>query len=228
MDLTLLAEPFVPEDIEWRLAQAGKKKDGTLWAKVLAYVTSRAVQQRFDDVCGPERWQNEFRPAPDGGVLCRIGVYTDGGVWVWKEDGAENTDIEGVKGGLSGAMKRAAVQWGVGRYLYDLPEGWAVIRDNGAHSGKTKEGDWFRWDPPTLPAWAVPKPSVAAPLATDAQLELIGNLMKSHLVTPEERGGIERRLGVGMSRKQASECVDWLQSTIATRKESEREPAGAA
>ena len=79
--------------------------------------------------------------------------------WVTKWDGAENTDIEAVKGGLSGAMKRAAVQWGIGRYLYKLEESWINANENGAYRGKTKDGTPFKWDAPSLPSWALPKSS---------------------------------------------------------------------
>jgi hypothetical protein len=47
-------------------------------------------------------------------------------------------------------MKRAAVLLGIGRYLYDMPETWAVVSDRGANFGKTKDGSRFRWDPPSL------------------------------------------------------------------------------
>jgi hypothetical protein len=56
-------------------------------------------------------------------------------------------------------MKRAAVQWGIGRYLYDLEEGWAVIceKDKEANHAKTKDGLEFHWKPPPLPTWALPE-----------------------------------------------------------------------
>lgn len=155
MDLSKLLEPFPPEDIEWRLQSCGKKGD-RIWAKCLAYVTNRAVMARLDDICGPENWRNEFQASPCGGVMCGISVWIGERGWVTKWDGAENTEIEAVKGGLSGSMKRAAVQWGIGRYLYQLEEGFAVINDKGAYSGKTKDGTWFDWDPPALPRWALP------------------------------------------------------------------------
>jgi len=170
LELSRLREPFAAEDVEWRIGQAGKGRDGKAWAKVLAYITSRAIQDRLDEVCGPENWCNEFAIGPGGGVLCGIAVRV-GDEWVRKWDGAENTDIEAVKGGLSGAMKRAAVQWGIGRYLYDLPEGWAVISERGAHRSslpKDKGGDPFRWDPPQLPAWALPRVE-SAPKPTEAK-----------------------------------------------------------
>ena len=37
--------------------------------------------------------------------------------------------MEAIKGGLSNAMRRAAVQWGIGRYLYDLPQQWVPVDD---------------------------------------------------------------------------------------------------
>ncbi len=164
MDLTKLAEPFPAKDIEWRIGQCGTGREGKVWAKVLAYITNRAIMDRLDHVCGPIRWRNEFREWTVGGqpgVLCGISIENVVGQWITKWDGAENTDIEAVKGGLSGAMKRAAVQWGIGRYLYDLDEGWAVIvddnRDKQAHYAKTKEGTTFYWKPPPLPTWALPK-----------------------------------------------------------------------
>jgi hypothetical protein len=158
MDLSKLKDCFEPNDIEWRLQQCGKGSNGKIWGMALAYVTNRAIMNRLDEVCGPENWKNEYKPAPDGGILCGISIKV-GDEWVTKWDGAENTDIEAVKGGLSGAMKRAAVQWGIGRYLYKLEESWINANENGAYRGKTKDGTTFRWDAPTLPSWALPKGS---------------------------------------------------------------------
>lgn len=163
IDFKALQEPFQPDEIEWRLQQSGEK-NGRVWGICVPYVTNRAIQNRLDDVVGPAGWKNHFRAAPDGGVLCgisiRIGTADSAGAageWVTKWDGAENTDIEGVKGGLSASMKRSAVQWGIGRYLYALDESFANVSDNGKLRGKTKDGKPFRWDPPQLPEWALPK-----------------------------------------------------------------------
>jgi len=57
-------------------------------------------------------------------------------------------------------MKRAAVQWGIGRYLYNLEEGWADVHPGGNYSGKTPDNKWFKWSPPQLPKWAVPEGDV--------------------------------------------------------------------
>ncbi|MDB4952102.1 MAG: Rad52/22 double-strand break repair protein [Gemmatimonadetes bacterium] len=149
-----VAALFPPADLEWRLQQSGEK-NGRVWAMAVPYITARAIMQRLDDVVGPGAWKNKFQPGPGGGVVCGISVRV-GDEWVTKWDGAENTDFEGVKGGLSGAMKRAAVQWGIGRYLYGLEDAFARVHEEGRLRGKTKEGKAFKWDPPVLPAWAVP------------------------------------------------------------------------
>lgn len=116
-DVKALQSPFGTEDIEWRVQQCGSTQQGKLWAIVIPYITNRAIQQRLDDVCGVDGWKNEYTSTPnDKGTLCGISIKFDD--WITKWDGAEDTDIEAVKGGLSSAMKRAAVQWGIGRYLY--------------------------------------------------------------------------------------------------------------
>lgn len=158
IDFTKLATPFNEKDVEWRLQSCGSSSKG-FWGICLAYITNRAIQQRLDDVCGPENWKNEFATGPNGGILCGLSIRCNG-EWVTKWDGAENTQVEAVKGGLSDSMKRAAVQWGIGRYLYSLDENWADVKENGKYRGRTKDGKDFKWNPPKLPSWALPKSTV--------------------------------------------------------------------
>ena len=158
VDLSQLDVPFSPDDIEWRIQSSGMH-NGKPWARVLAYVTNRAIMERLDQVVGRINWRNEFAPGPHGGVVCGISIRVDE-EWITKWDGADNTDIESVKGGLSNAMKRAAVQWGIGRYLYRLEEGFAQTsteKQTGPqwYHAKTKDGT-FWWCPPALPSSALP------------------------------------------------------------------------
>jgi hypothetical protein len=137
---------------------AGGKNNNGIWAKVLAYVTNRAIMKRLDEVCGKAGWRNEYRDIPNnGGVECGISIKVEG-EWITKWDAAENTQVEAVKGGRSGAMKRAAVQWGIGRYLYNLEEGFAVVSATraGFQYAKSKEVGVFYWKAPALPGWALP------------------------------------------------------------------------
>ena len=228
MDLSKLKDFFEPNDIEWRLQQCGKTKEGKIWGMALAYVTNRAIMNRLDEVCGPENWKNEFKAAPDGGILCGISIKVND-EWVTKWDGAENTDIEAVKGGLSGAMKRAAVQWGIGRYLYKLEESWINANENGAYRGKTKDGTTFKWDAPTLPAWALPKGSKSETHSepkvepkqtkkskfTDEQTVAMKKWATGDVFTSDELADIKKRLG----------GPDWEKVFADTQSEYERRTA---
>lgn len=123
----MLSAPFPTEAISWRVGSTnGEKSKGM----ALAYIDARDVMDRFDSVVGPANWQSEFVNAGNGATCCRIGIRV-GTDWVWKADGAGQTDYEGEKGQFSDALKRAAVSWGVGRYLYDLDSPWVQIEQKG-------------------------------------------------------------------------------------------------
>ena len=149
-----LQAPFPATDIEWRVQR--EVKNGAA-AMVLAYVTNRAIQQRLDDVFGVFGWQNRFKPGASGGLICELSVRNpETGEWVTKEDGAANTDIESIKGGMSSAMKRTAVQLGIGRYLYNLEATFVDLKARGQNYHKSRSGPKY-WDAPKLPGWALPE-----------------------------------------------------------------------
>lgn len=127
MNLEALKQPFSPDDIEFRAGATNQEKTRAL---ALPYLTSRAVMDRLDSVCGPENWRDEYLPGPAGGVICGLSIRVNN-EWVTKWDGADNTDYEAIKGGLSGALKRSAVKWGIGRYLYALPKVWVKAEQRG-------------------------------------------------------------------------------------------------
>ncbi len=135
-----LKEPFNPGVIHWRVGATTQDKSKGI---ALAYIDARDAMKRLDDVCG-DGWQVEY---PFEGC-CRIGIKIDG-EWLWRSNGAGETNVEGEKGRYSDAFKRAAVLWGIGRYLYYLPNEWVALTPKGrshviAH-------------PPKLPNWALPK-----------------------------------------------------------------------
>lgn len=126
---------FHADAIHWR-AQTVAERNGGHVALALAYLDARDVMDRFDMVCTPAFWQSEHFDAGNGKLGCRIGLYING-QWVWKSDGAGDTDVEAEKGAFSSALKRAAVSWGVGRYLYDIGNVW-VPCDVSNYQGKSK------------------------------------------------------------------------------------------
>ena len=124
-----LKEPFTSKEIEWKVQTTAQDKTRGM---AVAYIDSRAIQKRLDEVIGTFNWQNIYSPWQDKSQICGISIYNDERKeWVTKFDGAENTDYEPIKGGLSDAFKRAAILWGIGRYLYELQGFWVDIEQRG-------------------------------------------------------------------------------------------------
>lgn len=132
-----LAAPFPGDAVHWR-AQS-MNRDGTS-AMALAYIDARDVMDRLDAVCGPANWQDSYAETLKGRLICTL-MLRVGDEWISKSDGAGDTDVEGEKGAISDALKRAAVKWGIGRYLYDLPVIWADCESYEA-GGKKR---WKKW-----------------------------------------------------------------------------------
>lgn len=122
INLEDLKTPFDPSLISWRVGATTKDKKKAI---PLAYIDARDVMERLDEVCGMENWQCRYSHA-NGKTIAEIGIRING-EWVWKANGAGDTQVEAEKGAISDAMKRAAVLWGIGRYLYDVPNIWVEI-----------------------------------------------------------------------------------------------------
>lgn len=119
--LTLLSAPFAADKLSWRIGNKSnwdnklrqpKDKNKPVKAQMLVYIDSRDVQDRLDDVCGMN-WKDDYKEV-QGRLVCNLQVGN-----TMRTDGAGDTDFEGEKGGLSDAFKRAAVKFGIGRYLYN-------------------------------------------------------------------------------------------------------------
>ena len=123
---TALKAPFPADRVSWRIGPTTNDKSRGI---ALAYIDARDVMDRLDEVCGPAGWQNRYSHA-NGKTVCDIAIKCDG-EWVWKADGAGDTDTEAEKGALSDALKRAAVRWSIGRYLYDVESPWVAIEQAG-------------------------------------------------------------------------------------------------
>lgn len=147
--MAMLKEPFPSKQVHWRIGATNKKamerKTGDRNAKAtkgiaLAYINSRDVMKRLDDVMGIAGWQNRY---PYSGC-CEISLLIEG-EWITKSNTAGETQVEGVKGQGSDGLKRAATNFGVGRYLYYLSDIWVDLDAYG------------KFAPPPLPHWALPE-----------------------------------------------------------------------
>jgi len=102
---------------QWRVQSFSKNYNS---AQCVAYIDSRDVQNRLDDVVGAENWQDDYKLI-DGKLFAGIGIYhNETNQWVWKWDTGTESNIEKEKGQSSDAFKRAGVKWGIGRFLYGL------------------------------------------------------------------------------------------------------------
>jgi hypothetical protein len=140
-----LSAPFEIKDIKFKPQMVKNNR-----ALAMAYIDARLIQDRLDEVLGVENWQDRYDILPDGSVMCRLRVKL-GGRWITKSDvgsPSEQPDSgDRLKAAFSDALKRAAVKFGIGRYLYRLP------------------AQWVDYDPvkkqltqlPQLPAFALPK-----------------------------------------------------------------------
>lgn len=158
IDLARLSAPFPPDRVSWRV---GPTKNDKTAGIALAYIDARDVMERLDEVCGPGGWQDRY-PHAGAKTVCEIGIKL-GDEWVWKSDGAGDTDTEAEKGALSSAFKRCAVKWGIGRYLYDVDSPWVEIEQRGrSYVIKQSEHDKLRRllakAAPSAPRQATPRP----------------------------------------------------------------------
>lgn len=123
--LKALKAPFDPKRVSWRVGSTNADKTKGM---ALAYIDARDVQDRLDEVCGLN-WACRYSLL-DKTTICEIGVKV-GEEWIWRADGSGDTDFEAEKGALSSAFKRAAVKFGIGRYLYDVSAPWVAITARG-------------------------------------------------------------------------------------------------
>jgi hypothetical protein len=138
--LEKLSAPFGPATVSWRLGPTNTDKTRGM---ALAYIDARDVQDRLDEVCGV-KWQTRHPWSSGTLIACEIGIYVDG-EWIWRGDGAGEIENEtsgtgerkeqaqdmARKAAFSDSFKRAAVRWGVGRYLYDIESPWVEIEARG-------------------------------------------------------------------------------------------------
>jgi hypothetical protein len=142
-----LAAPFDPEDIRWKpQAVSGNR------ALAIAYLDARAVMDRLDEVLGIDGWKDRYQFLPDGSAICTLQLRLGDRV-VSKQDvgGPSEQPDEGDrrKAAISDGLKRAAVKFGIGRFLYRLPKQWCDYDPQKKQFVKT----------PQLPASALPAKS---------------------------------------------------------------------
>lgn len=160
-----LSKPFPATEIQWKVQVVSRDKRRAL---VLAYLDARAVMDRLDAVVGPTGWSDSYEVYPadastNGHTVqakCRLTILS-----IAKEDVGEGSmpgdqSSSSVKAAVSDALKRAAVKFGIGRYLYKLDGVWVDYDDEKKRPLET----------PALPEWAMApeEPPARVPVAETA------------------------------------------------------------
>jgi hypothetical protein len=175
-----LSAPFDSREVKFKPAVVSGNR-----ALALAYVDARVIQDRLDDVLGVTGWQDEYECLPDGSVVCRLRLRL-GEEWITKMDvgGPSEQPDEGDrrKAAFSDALKRAAVKFGIGRYLYRLPTQWVDYDPQRKQFTRT----------PTLPPTALPRPNQAVRLAPPSTAKEVVARPPSHL--PANGAELQKRL----------------------------------
>ena len=112
-----------PDEIQCRVKSIDEEKGtGRRYVSILLYKDARVDQNILDETVGPERWSKDYKEV-NGLTYCRVGIKTESGEWVYKEDtGSDDSNFEREKALASDSFKRAGFAWGIGRALYNSPK----------------------------------------------------------------------------------------------------------
>ena len=121
----ILKAPFPADKVQWRVGNMNKdRSEGSL----LAYIDWPTAKSRLDELSKVGvTYKVEFPRDNEQGVFCAITLVLPDGTEIPRWNGAGWTDTEPFKGGVSGALKRAASMFGVGTYLYEIASPWVKL-----------------------------------------------------------------------------------------------------
>lgn len=133
--LEQLSRPFEDHEIEWKIENVIQNYYGKTQYQGIGfgYIDARAIQRRLNEVCGLN-WSSSYQAHLLDQVIlfeCTIGLYVNN-EWIYRTDGVE-LEIGGIERGksaYSNALKRAAVHFGIGHFLYELDTVYIDIYQN--------------------------------------------------------------------------------------------------
>ena len=158
--LRRLREPFSLDVIQWVVTSTAKPDNGPKRGLLAPYADPRAYLDRLNEVFTPAGWTQEYamqiihdcpRRERGGGtfacaklmMVCRVSIFGVGShsgtgeQWADDENALTRADAQ--------AFKRACVSFGLGRYIYLVPQAWVDLDE------KNRPKRY-----PALPEWAIP------------------------------------------------------------------------
>jgi len=200
------------EDLKKFLEKTPKeeKKQRAIHGRQMDYVDARYVADRLDEICGLGHWQTKvqeanYHGAPGYAFITTIEIWVDElEQWVGKTDGGAQDEIQNrggqtvspendFKGALSDSFKRAAVQWGIARDLYqpekyadtidlDQPSQMPTVAPHSTGGVRTSEF------PPTQPTEQIQSPVLGDTNGQASQEELKRLVQKKNAIFPYKEG----------------------------------------
>lgn len=176
-----LSKPFPPELVHLKVQALSKDET---YGLVVPYVDVREVLDTLDRVVGPDNWHDEYIVLSDrrekGGLVevkCRLTV-----LGITKEDVGEGDTL---KAAFTDALKRAAVKFGVGRYLYRTNPRWVALGPKGEIPDYDQVKAAILGVSPESPKEASPPPPKPEAI-TKEQLEAISKIMAQKGLSPDK------------------------------------------
>jgi hypothetical protein len=203
-----LKDPFDFVDVDYRIGASTQDKARGM---LVFYIDARAVMDRLDAYTAEHKgtWWTSYAPLADGQhIECQLTVQMPVGgalVAVTRCDVGEPSEGMGdtLKGAYSDALKRAAVQFGIGRYLYSLGETWVAVGERNGKAVLTDESrtaarkfyvDRVGGAPSPAPAATAPAkmpaapPSAPSPVAQGPNPPVAAGVGKRYPIGPEDEG----------------------------------------
>lgn len=128
-----LRAPFDVSHIDWK--PQGKGRNGKV--RVVPYIDARLAMKRLSEVFGVNHWSDSYKVLVADDKIAVVECTIVAG-------GASHSDVgdceiggytpnlgAALKGAYSDSLKRAAVHFGVGAYLYAMPEFYVDCDSNG-------------------------------------------------------------------------------------------------
>lgn len=115
-----LLKPFAKVDVELKPTATTQDKSRALASP---YCDMRVYFARLDKICGPENWSHTLTLS-ERGAVCALTIFgvTKSAAGDYPRD---TSDENAATSAESQAFKRACSAFGLGRYLYSLPQIWA-------------------------------------------------------------------------------------------------------
>lgn len=213
-----LGRPFPPEALHWKVQAHRPNQEMAL---VVVYVSARAVIERLNESVGLG-WSTRFGPEvltlpyfdlkerqskEERGIACALHIYD-----AVRMDVGTPSSTEPLKGMFSDALKRAAVQYGLGAYLYRFPR--VRARMNGAFISWDAQSDLDRMvdliyqGVETMPTGTFQHIQVAAyrPVFEVTACDNCGGPITSRQMSPPEAAYLSmERFGAHLCREHAIE-----------------------